>query len=76
MMRLASLVCGLLSIALLGYAGYCKFAESEPPQAAELVVQDPERDLGSQPCGEMVAVQFRIKNPSAQSIRIVGLVPG
>jgi hypothetical protein len=76
MMRAASILCGLLAIGLLGYAGYRYAVERDPARDAPLTVHEPDRDLGDQPCSPPVPVSFRISNNTAQAIRILGLVPG
>ena len=76
MMRMASVLCGLLAIGLLGYAGYQYIVDHDSLSEATLTVHEPDRDLGSQPCDIAVPVSFRLTNASSQPIRILGLVPG
>lgn len=75
MMRMASVVCGLLAVGLLGYASYRHAVDGEPPGPA-IVIHEPNRDLGTQPCEAVVPVSFRIANVSSQSVRVLGLAPG
>lgn len=75
-MRAASVICGLLAVGLLGLAGYKYAIDREPPSGAALVVHDPDRNLGSQPCETVVPVRFRLTNELSRPVRVVGLVPG
>jgi hypothetical protein len=54
----------------LGTAGYfvCK---SRHPDGPLLVVEEPERDLGSQPLGEQ-SLEFRLTNHSDHALRVSG----
>jgi hypothetical protein len=76
MMRATSLLCGIVASGLIGYAGYQYARERHLSSGGTLIVPEPDRDLGQQPCGQPVSVSFRIYNTSAQPVRIVGLVPG
>jgi hypothetical protein len=74
-MRTASVLCGLLALGLLGYAGYRYAVDRDPPSGATLIVHEPDRDLGPQPCGAAVPVSFRLTNASSQPLQVFGLVP-
>jgi hypothetical protein len=81
-MRAASIVFGLLAIGLLGYVGYRYASDHDPsvgipsPIASPpITVEEPDKDLGSQPCESEVPVRFVVKNVTAQPVRILGLVP-
>jgi hypothetical protein len=76
MMRTISVVFALLGVGLLGYAGYRWANESDVPPGAALVVDEPERDLGEQPCEVDIPLRFRIRNVSSRPVRVVGLVAG
>lgn len=76
MMRAASILCGLLTVGLLGLAGYGYIEDRDPPPGISLVVLDPDRDLGPRPCGAVIPVRFRVVNRSPRPIRVLGLAPG
>lgn len=73
------LVFGVLSLALLGYAGYRYAADGgdpDPSPGEALVVAEPEQDLGRQEPATAMTVRFRLENRSSRSIRVLGLAPG
>lgn len=74
-MRTASVLCGLLSIGLLGYVGYRYAVDCDPPPSQAILVHDPDRDFGPQPAETVIPVRFRISNASSQPIRVLGLAP-
>jgi hypothetical protein len=78
MMRMASVVFGLLTVGLLGYGGY-RYAfdrdAPEPPPGEALAVDEPDRDLGAQPQRGEATVRFRVRNRLAQPVQVLGLVP-
>ena len=74
MMRTASVAFGLLAVSLLGFAGYRYVTDRASPPVDALVIHEPDRDLGSQPCETEILVRFRVTNVSSQPIRVVGLV--
>jgi hypothetical protein len=79
MMRMASIVCGLLALGLLGYGGYRWAFDRDvpdPPPGEALVVDEPERDLGPLPREGEATVRFRLRNRSSQPVQVVGLVRG
>jgi hypothetical protein len=74
-MRTASLICGILAIGLLGYAGYRFAVDRDTPPGQAITIDEPERDLGSLPSETTIPVRFRIANASSQPIRVLGLAP-
>ena len=76
MKRTLPVVFGLLAVGLLVLAGYEYVTDRDPPPGEALVVDDPERDLGSQPGESEIPVRFRLANTSSRPIRVVGLVRG
>lgn len=72
-MRQLSIVFAVAAAGLLGWGMY--WALKPLPDRSELVVVDPDRDLGSAPVGESI-LTFRIANLSDRPGRIIGLVEG
>lgn len=66
----------VLSACLFALAAYLYVHHNGQSFAGAVIVQDGERDLGNQACGDTRAVWFRIRNASSEPVRIVGLAPG
>jgi hypothetical protein len=83
MMGKASAALTLLSVALLGWAGYQYVVDSRQPtgpvpdnqSGPALVVHDPEQDLGSRPSGEVLSARFHVANVSAKPVHVLGVAP-
>ena len=75
-MRAASAMFGIIAVSLLALATYHYLTESAPSPVVALVIDTPDRDLGTQPCGVEIPVRFRLTNASSHPIRVLGLIPG
>lgn len=73
MMRIASVVFGLLALVLLGYAGYQYATDRDSSPEPAIVVREPNQDVGPHLCGTAVSVRFLVTNPSSQPVRVLGL---
>lgn len=76
MRRTVIFVGGLLLIGALSLLAYRHALDDGSAGGGTLTVISPDRDIGSQPCGEWVTVRFRIENSSPHAIPVVGAVSG
>ncbi len=76
MIRLASLFFGLVACGLFGFGAYQYVTPGEPPPGEAVTIDEPARDLGPLPLGNEIPLRFRIKNKSAQPVRILGFSQG
>jgi hypothetical protein len=66
-------VAPLLALAALAAIVLAGFLYFWPPTATPaLVVEEPERVLDDLACGRSYAVEFRVRNSTGQTLRIVG----
>jgi hypothetical protein len=75
-MRAASAIFGIIAVGLIGHAAYHYLTESARSPGEVLLIDSPDRDLGSQPSGLEIPVRFRLTNTSSHPIRVLGLIPG
>lgn len=69
-------VLGLLAAGLLLAAGIWVAIPHDTHHPAEsLVVEDPDKDVGSRAVGAHV-VEFRIRNTTAKALRVIGMEGG
>ena len=76
MMRLASILFGIMACGLCGLGAYQYVTDEEPPAGEAVTLDEPVRDLGSLSGENDVPLRFRVKNKSARPIRILGFSQG